>query len=107
MSLGLTVMRKSRTSKQLPCFLWACTNNSVRIDPSSRLGLFRMRLRGALDVKHMAIFFRANAYFQIKSNEEMTKPDTPEFEALEKLEMDGYEEAKKLRREILQEVSFQ
>jgi E3 ubiquitin-protein ligase SHPRH len=53
----------------------------------------------------MAIFFRANAYFQIKSNEDMTKPGTPEFEALEKLETDGYEEAKKLRREILQEVS--
>lgn len=54
----------------------------------------------------MAIFFRANAYFQIKSNEEMTKPDTHEFKTLEKLEVDGYEEAKKLRREILQEVSI-
>jgi E3 ubiquitin-protein ligase SHPRH len=55
----------------------------------------------------MAIFFRANAYFQIKSNEDITKPGTPEFEALEKLETDGYEEAKKLRQEILQEVSDQ
>ena len=63
-----------------------------------------MRLRSALEVEHMAIFFRANAYFQIKSNEDMTKPNTPEFEALEKLETEGYEEAKKLRREILQEV---
>jgi E3 ubiquitin-protein ligase SHPRH len=53
----------------------------------------------------MATFFRANAYFQIKSNEDMTKSDTPEFEALEKLETEGYEEAKRLRREILQEVS--
>jgi E3 ubiquitin-protein ligase SHPRH len=53
----------------------------------------------------MAIFFRANAYFQIKSNEDMTKPESDEFQALEKLETDGYEEAKKLRREILQEVS--
>jgi hypothetical protein len=64
-----------------------------------------MRLRGALEIQHMAIFFRANAYFQIKSNEEMTKPDTPEFEALEKQETEGYEEAKRLRREILQEAS--
>ena len=63
-----------------------------------------MRLRSALEVEHMAVFFRANAYFQIKSNEDMTKPDTPEFEALEKLETEEYEEAKKLRREILQEV---
>jgi E3 ubiquitin-protein ligase SHPRH len=75
-----------------------------RIDPTSRLSVFRNRLRGALEIEHMAIFFRANAYFQIKSDENMTKPDTPEFEALEKLETDGYEEAKKLRREILQEV---
>lgn len=64
-----------------------------------------MRLRGALEIQHMAIFFRANAYFQIKSNEEMTKPDTPDFEDLEKLETEGYEAAKRLRREILQEVS--
>jgi E3 ubiquitin-protein ligase SHPRH len=64
-----------------------------------------MRLRGALEIQHMAIFFRANAYFQIKSNEEMTKADTPEFEALEKQETEGYEEAKRLRREILQEAS--
>jgi E3 ubiquitin-protein ligase SHPRH len=64
-----------------------------------------MRLRGALEIEHMATFFRANAYFQIKSNEDMTKSDTPEFEALEKLETEGYEEAKRLRREILQEVS--
>jgi len=64
-----------------------------------------MRLRGALEIEHMAIFFRANAYFQIKSNEDLTKPDTPEFEVLEKLETEGYEEAKRLRREILQEVS--
>ena len=53
----------------------------------------------------MAIFFRANAYFQIKSNKDMTEPDSPEFQELEKLEIEGYETAKKLRREILQEVS--
>ncbi len=35
----------------------------------------------------------------------MTIPKSPEFDALEKLEADTYEEAKKLRQEILQEVS--
>lgn len=54
----------------------------------------------------MSSFFCANAYFQIKSNESMTKPKTPEFQALEKLELEGYEDAKRLRREILHEVSF-
>ena len=75
------------------------------MDPSSRLGVFRNRLRNAIEVQHVAIFFRTNAYFQIKSNPDMTKPDSPEFIALEKLEIEGYEEAKKLRREILQEVT--
>ncbi|KAF4629349.1 hypothetical protein G7Y89_g8800 [Cudoniella acicularis] len=75
------------------------------VEASSRLGPFRNRLRAALEIEHMAKFFCASAYYQIKSNEEMTKPDSAEFRALEKLEIDGYEEAKKLRREILQEIS--
>jgi E3 ubiquitin-protein ligase SHPRH len=105
MSLVWTAMKKSKKSKSVTEHLWNCLKFYDRIDPTSRLGVFRMRLRGALEIEHMAIFFRANAYFQIKSNEDMTKPDTPEFQALEKLETEGYEEAKKLRREILQEVS--
>lgn len=75
------------------------------IEESSRLSVFRNRLRNALELLHMAVFFCANAHFQIKSNEEMTIPDSPEFKALEKLETEGYETAKKLRREILREVS--
>ncbi|ESZ90401.1 hypothetical protein SBOR_9212 [Sclerotinia borealis F-4128] len=73
-------------------------------DPASRVGLVRARLRAALELHHMALFFRANAHFQIKTNEEMTKPDSPEFEDLDRIERDGYEAAKKLRREILQEM---
>ncbi|TVY73430.1 putative ATP-dependent helicase [Lachnellula suecica] len=73
-------------------------------DPSSRLGAFRMRLRNALEIEHMATFFCSNAHFQIKSNEEMTEPGTLEFDKLEKLETEGYESAKRLRREILQEI---
>ncbi|CZT47500.1 related to S.pombe rad8 protein and Rdh54p [Rhynchosporium secalis] len=75
------------------------------IDPSSRVGVCRNRLRTALEIEHMAIFFRTNAYFQVKTNEEMTKPNSEGFRALEKLEEEGYEAAKKLRQEILQEVS--
>jgi E3 ubiquitin-protein ligase SHPRH len=55
-------------------------------------------------MEHVAMFFCANAYFQIKSNEELTKPESDEFSRLEKLETEGYESAKRLRREILQEV---
>lgn len=54
----------------------------------------------------MAIFFRTNAYFQVKTNKEMTRPESDEFKALEQLEEEGYEMAKKKRQEILQEVSW-
>ncbi|TAQ85853.1 hypothetical protein B7494_g5812 [Chlorociboria aeruginascens] len=72
-------------------------------DHALRLGTLRNRLRTALEIEHMAIFFKANAYFQIKSNEDMTKPNSPEFDALEKLETECYDKSKFLRREILQE----
>ncbi|PBP25163.1 SNF2 family domain-containing protein [Diplocarpon rosae] len=72
-------------------------------DPASFAGVFRMRLRNALEIEHMAIFFRTNAYFQIKSNKEVTQPDSGEFRELERLEAEGYEAARKLRQEILQE----
>ncbi|KAH9210331.1 putative SNF2 family helicase/ATPase [Leptodontidium sp. 2 PMI_412] len=74
------------------------------VDPSSRISAYRNRLRTALEIEHMAIFFRTNAYFQIKSNEEMTEPSSDEFQALEKLEEEGYENAKRKRQEILQEI---
>lgn len=47
--------------------------------------------------------FIANGYFQIKSNEEMTEPGSDEFRRLEQLETEGYELAKIIRREILEE----
>ena len=42
----------------------------------------------------MATFFQANGYFQIKSNEAFTAPDSQDFKNLEKLETEGYERAK-------------
>jgi E3 ubiquitin-protein ligase SHPRH len=53
----------------------------------------------------MATFFQANGYFQIKSDETLTVPDTQDFKNLEKLETEGYERAKNRRQEILKEVS--
>ncbi|KAA8575231.1 hypothetical protein EYC84_004421 [Monilinia fructicola] len=73
-------------------------------DPASRVGILRTRLRAALELHHMALFFRANAHFQIKTNEEMTKPGSLDFDKFEKLEKEGYEAAKEVRREILCEV---
>ncbi|KAF7522309.1 hypothetical protein G7054_g12187 [Neopestalotiopsis clavispora] len=70
-----------------------------------RLSEARRKLRSVLDLKHRAVFFIASAYFQIKSNEEMTVPDSDEFQELEKLEADGYKNANLIRQEILLETN--
>lgn len=71
---------------------------------SPRVGAARRKLRSALDLKHRAVFFIASAYYQIKTNEDWTQPDSDEFKRLEKLEVDGYDRANQIRKEILQEV---
>lgn len=73
-------------------------------ESTMRIGALRNRLNAALEIQHVAVFFCANAYFQIKSNEEMTKPDTEEFKELETLEAEGYQQAKMIRKEILKEI---
>lgn len=71
----------------------------------SKVVQFRLRLRAALEIQHMCKFFIANAYYQIKTDETVTKPDSEEFHDLEKLEEDNYEEAKLIRREMLSEAN--
>ncbi|KAF7938728.1 uncharacterized protein EAE98_001066 [Botrytis deweyae] len=81
-----------------------CLEGQDGSDPASRVVMSRARLRAALELHHMGLFFLSNAYFQIKSNEEMTAVNSAEFENLDMLERQGYEEAKELRREILQDA---
>ncbi len=69
-----------------------------------RVGEARRRLRSALEIQHRAVFFCANGYFSVKSNQELTAPDSDEFKRLEKLEVEAYDRAKEIRTEILQEV---
>ena len=73
---------------------------------SQQVSEARRRLRSALEIQHRAVFFCANGYFSIKSNEGVTTPDSDEFRRLEKLEIEGYDFAKSIRKEILQEVSL-
>ncbi|KFY54698.1 hypothetical protein V496_07211 [Pseudogymnoascus sp. VKM F-4515 (FW-2607)] len=73
-------------------------------ESTMRIGALRNRLNAALEIQHVAVFFCANAYFQIKSNKEMTEPDTEEFKKLETLEAEGYQQAKMIRKEILKEI---
>jgi E3 ubiquitin-protein ligase SHPRH len=71
-----------------------------------RVGEARRRLRSALEIQHRAVFFCANGYFSMKSNQEITVPDSDDFKRLEKLEMEAYDRAKEIRKEILQEVRW-
>ncbi|KAI0897979.1 SNF2 family N-terminal domain-containing protein [Annulohypoxylon nitens] len=68
-----------------------------------RVGEYRRKLRGLLDILHRALFFIASGYYQLKVDEKSTVPGSKEFEELEAKEISGYEAAKKVRREILHE----
>ena len=68
-----------------------------------KLGDAQRELRYSLEILHKAEFFCANGYFQVKSNEEWTKPGSDEFTVLERMEVESYERAKLIRREILSE----
>ena len=52
----------------------------------------------------MCTFFVANAYYQIKSDEARTKPESGEFCELQRKEESSYERAKILRKELLLEA---
>ncbi len=52
----------------------------------------------------MCTFFVANGYFQIKTDETRTKPESDEFFELQRQEELAYEEARKLRKELLREA---
>ncbi|TQV99075.1 SNF2 family helicase/ATPase [Cordyceps javanica] len=73
------------------------------VDSRGKISELQRRLRSALEIHHKAVFFCANANFQMRDNSEMTEPGSEDFHRLKKLEDDGYENAKVLRREILQE----
>ncbi|KAE8414924.1 proteasome stabiliser-domain-containing protein [Aspergillus pseudocaelatus] len=71
---------------------------------NTRVGA-RQRLRAALEVQHICVFFTGNAYFQIKTDPRLTEPDSEEFRTLEKREVEAYESAKLIRKEMLAEIS--
>ncbi|KAI9755427.1 MAG: hypothetical protein M4579_004284 [Chaenotheca gracillima] len=78
-------------------------DESDRQESKGKIGSCRSRLRSALELEHIVTFFIANAKFQIKSNEDLTKPESDEFKKLETEETEGYEKAKSIRRELLSE----
>ncbi|KAF2098631.1 hypothetical protein NA57DRAFT_75869 [Rhizodiscina lignyota] len=72
-------------------------------DKNSRLAVLQKTLRAALEVLHVCAFFVGTAYFQLKSDENKIKPESEDFHRLEKLEMEFYDEAKSMRKEMLRE----
>ena len=72
-------------------------------EKAGRLSALRKSLRSALELEHQCNFFVGTSYFQIKSNENITKPESEEFHQLEKLETEFYDKAKAIRKELLHE----
>lgn len=80
-------------------------SEQMEMDKNSRIGTVRQRLRAALEIEHMCMFFTGNAYYQIKTDPKLTEPESEEYKSLEKHEVEAYEVAKLIRKEILIEVS--
>ncbi|KAF6845403.1 SNF2 family domain-containing protein [Colletotrichum musicola] len=78
-------------------------SDDSRLPNTGRVGEARTRLRHALEILHKATFFCANAFFQIKSNTDLTQPESDDYKTLQKLEDDEYGKAQEIRREILSE----
>ncbi|KAJ9503574.1 hypothetical protein LTR96_002572 [Exophiala xenobiotica] len=70
-------------------------------ESNPRLTTMRARLRSALEIQHIAIFFMANAYFQLKTPE---AEESETYGKLEKEETAAYEKAKSIRGELLAEI---
>ena len=76
----------------------------LETDNGNNRVLLRLRLRSALELEHISTFFVANGYFQIKSDENITPPESDRFKELEVAETETYEKAKLLRKEMLTET---
>ncbi|KAL8767461.1 MAG: hypothetical protein Q9209_006047 [Squamulea sp. 1 TL-2023] len=74
------------------------------IEVHNASGASRQRLRSALELEHVLLFFVANGYYQVKNDENETKPESPEFDELGRCEEEHYEKAKLVRKEILVEA---
>ncbi|KAF9886202.1 hypothetical protein FE257_011925 [Aspergillus nanangensis] len=83
----------------------ASDNEGEESDKNTRIGASRQRLRSALEVEHICVFFTGNAYYQIKTDPKLTEPDSEEFSATEKREVEAYETAKMIRKELLADIS--
>lgn len=68
------------------------------------LGSYRQRLRSALELEHACTFFEASAYYQLKTDDTLTRPDSSRYKELEQAEEQAYERAKSVRKELLSDA---
>lgn len=80
-------------------------NENEENDKNTRAGAFRQRLRSALEIQHICVFFTGNAYYQIKTDPKLTNPESEQFKSLERREEEAYGAAKLIRKEILKDIS--
>ncbi|KAB2570056.1 putative ATP-dependent helicase [Lasiodiplodia theobromae] len=73
---------------------------------NGRMAILRKALRSALEVQHICTFYVASAYYQIKTNEDLTQPESDAFRELERSEMQYYDQAKVIRKELLRESHY-
>jgi len=70
-----------------------------------RLRQYQQRLRSALEVQHVCAFFAGTAYFQVKDKLLDENEESAESHQLEKKEVECYDLAKAVRRELLKDTS--
>lgn len=65
-----------------------------------RIGTLKNRLRSFLDIEHSCLFWIGTAYFNLKSNEEAKDPKNAGISELQRLEVNYYNQAKLVRKEV-------
>lgn len=70
-----------------------------------KLGQQRNRLRNALEIEHLCAFFAATSHFQIKTDTTLVEEKSVQYQEIEKEESELYERAKRLRQELLADIS--
>src|SRR6266513_2195632 len=73
-------------------------------DQARKVSTLRKALRSALEMQHCCNFFVASAYFLMKTDEDRVVKDSDEYLHLEKEETKYYDQAKLIRKELLNEV---
>jgi E3 ubiquitin-protein ligase SHPRH len=69
-------------------------------DKTGRVAWCRNQIREALEIQHTATFSMASVYYQIKTNETLTEPESEDFALLERKETELYDQAKLIRKEV-------